>query len=79
VFNCYDAPQGSTAECRIDQQPWQPMPAFDAMNESQGLKMVHHFRLQTGPLAAGRHTVEVRVRWPDGTVVVEKSSVQVDD
>lgn len=77
VFNCYDAPQGSTAECRIDQQAWRPMPEYPAVNQSQGLKMVHHFRLQSNPLAPGRHPVEVRVRWPDGTVVVEKASVLV--
>jgi UDP-2,3-diacylglucosamine pyrophosphatase LpxH len=77
VFNCYDAPQGSTAECRIDAGAWQPMPAFAASNPSQGLKMVHHFRLQSAPLSPGKHAVEVRVRWPDGTVVLEKSNVQV--
>jgi UDP-2,3-diacylglucosamine pyrophosphatase LpxH len=77
VFNCYDAPQGSTAECRVDQGAWQPMTPFEAVNEAFGLKLCHHFRLQGSPLAPGRHQVEARVRWPDGTVVVEKAPIQV--
>ena len=58
VFNCYDAPHGSTAEARLDDGAWQPMPAFAAMNEKIGLAMPHHFRLQadTSALAPGRHT-----------------------
>jgi UDP-2,3-diacylglucosamine pyrophosphatase LpxH len=79
LFNCYDAPQGSTAECRVDQGAWQPMPPFAAVNESLGLKMCHHFRLQCSPLAPGHHQVEVRVRWPDGTRVVETATIQVTD
>ena len=74
VFNCYDAPNGSTARGRIDGGPWQPMPAFAAVNKSIGLKMPHHFRLlaEAARLKPGRHAIEVRVTWPDGTVVAEK-------
>jgi len=75
VFNCYDAPNGSTAQVRLDGGPWQPMPAFEAVNESQGLKMPHHFRFISPALGAGRHTVEVRVTFPDGTVVTEQTSL----
>jgi len=73
VFNCYDAPHGSTAEARFDAGAWQPMPAFAAMNEKIGLAMTHHFRLQadTTALTPGRHTISARVRWPDGQVVEE--------
>jgi len=77
IFNCYDAPQGSKAECRVDQGRWQPMPPFAAINESQGLAMPHHFRLQGPSLPAGRHAIEVRVNWPDGSVVRESGTVMV--
>lgn len=74
VFNCYDAPNGSTARARIDDGPWRPMPAFGAVNESIDLTMPHHFRLvaDTTALGSGRHAVEARVVWPDGTVVNER-------
>ncbi|NQT16346.1 MAG: metallophosphoesterase [Planctomycetes bacterium] len=74
VFNCYDAPNGSTAQARIDGGPWQPMPACPAPSvTTPDLTMPHHFRLtaDTTTLDAGRHTIEARVRWPDGTVVSE--------
>jgi len=73
VFNCYDAPNRSTAQARIDRGPWQPMPAFAAVNKAYELNMPHHFRLmaETSGLAPGRHTIEARVTWPDGTVVTE--------
>ncbi len=74
VFNCYDAPNVSTAQARIDQGPWQPMPAFAAVNEKLGLKMCHHYRLlsDTTDLTPGSHHVEARVTWPDGTVVSQR-------
>ena len=75
VFNCYDAPNGSTAKARIDHGPWQPMPAFPALNKGLGLKKCHHFRLvaDTTALAPGeKHVIEARVTWPDGTLVAEK-------
>ncbi len=34
VFNCYDAPNGSTARGRIDDGPWQPMPAYAAVSRT---------------------------------------------
>jgi len=79
VFNCYDAPNGSTAQARIDEGPWQPMPAFAAVNKSIDLKMPHHFRLvtDTTALQSGLHTIEARVTWPDGTVVAERDEFAV--
>lgn len=79
VFNCYDAPNGSTAQARIDQGAWQPMPAFAATTMSGELKMVHHFRLiaDTTGLTAGHHTIEARVVWPDKTEVSEKATFEV--
>ncbi|MBN1421562.1 MAG: DUF4091 domain-containing protein [Planctomycetes bacterium] len=73
VFNAYDAPNGSTAQVRIDEGPWQPMPAFAEQNAKIGLAMTHHFRLvaDTTALAPGEHTIAARVRFPDGTVVTE--------
>jgi hypothetical protein len=75
VFNAYDAPNGSTAEARIDDGPWQPMPAYPARSvTTPDLAMPHHFRLvtDTTALAPGEHAIEARVRWPDGTVVTER-------
>lgn len=71
VFNCYDAPSGSTAEVRIDQGPWQPMSTFNY--GSSPVEKPHHFQLitDTTALAPGPHTIEARVRWPDGTVIIE--------
>jgi hypothetical protein len=80
VFNCYDAPNGSAAEARIDGGPWQRMPAFAAPSAvTADLVMPHHFRLlaDTTSLAPGRHTIEARVTWPDGTVVVEQAEFVV--
>jgi len=83
VLNCYDAPNGSTAQARIDQGDWQPMPAFAAINakmgEKVGLAMPHHFRLLADPkaLAPGQHTVVARVRWPEGTVITEQGTFTV--
>ncbi len=72
VFNCYDAPNGSTAEGRIDGGPWQPMPPHAMPSvPTPDLTMVHHFVLQadTARLASGEHTLAARIRWPDGTTV----------
>ncbi len=72
VFNAYDAPNGSTAEARIDEGPWQPMPVYAAgSTTTPDLTMPHHFRLvtDTSKLGRGRHAIEARVIWPDGTVV----------
>jgi hypothetical protein len=75
VFNCYDAPNGSTAQARLDGGDWQPMPAFPAIGDQKiSLVMPHHFRLMvdTQTLDPGRHTAVARVRWPDGTEVTEQ-------
>ena len=76
ILNCYDAPNGSTAQARIDGGPWQPMPAYAAVNGV--LTMPHHFRLlgDTTALGPGGHAVEARVTWPDGTVVVEEETFE---
>lgn len=77
VFNCYDAPNGSTAEARIDGGPWQPMPPFAAINPAHKLKMPHHFRLEAGPLPVGPHEVEAQVHWPDGTTATGRAKIDV--
>jgi hypothetical protein len=72
VLNAYDAPNGSTAQARIDDGPWRPMPAHALRSATTpDLTMPHHFRLvaDTSALERGEHVVEARVRWPDGTVV----------
>ncbi len=74
VFNCYDAPNGSISEGRIDNGPWQPMPPHAmASKPTPDLTMVHHFVLtaDTSKLASGEHTLSARVTWPDGTIVEE--------
>lgn len=78
LFNCYDAPNEATAQLRLDQGPIQPMPSFIPLN-AEGLGQPHHFRqtLRTDGLSRGRHTIEVRVRWPDGTEVVERAGFEV--
>jgi len=76
LFNCYDAPNGATAQARIDGGPWLPMPAFPAPSPATaGLTMPHHFRLVTDTtgLPPGAHTVEARVTRPDKTVVAEEA------
>lgn len=79
VFNCYDAPNDSTAQARIDQGAWQAMPAFAATTMSGELKMVHHFRLiaDTTGLTPGRHTIQAEVTWPDRTVVMEQATFEI--
>jgi hypothetical protein len=82
VFNCYDAPNESTAVARVDDGPWQPMPAFAAPSPATaGLAMPHHFRMvaDTTRLEAGRHTITVRVTSPAGQVVEVASPFVVDE
>ena len=76
-FNCYDAPNGSTAEARIDGRPWQPMTSVPYKNTS--ITKPHHYRItiKTDGLPPGQHTVEARTTWPDSTVVVEKNTVEI--
>jgi 3',5'-cyclic AMP phosphodiesterase CpdA len=77
VFNCYDAPNGSIAEARIDTQDWQAMTTINY--GSTTITKPHHFRLVTSTdgLQPGLHVVEARVTWPDATVVLEKRSIKV--
>lgn len=80
VFNCYDAPNDSTAEARIDDGPWQPMPPHKMLSKpTPDLTMVHHFKLTAGTskLASGKHTITARVTWPDGTVVEESAEFSI--
>lgn len=76
VFNCYDAPNGSTAKGRLDDGPWQPMPPFPMKSKpTPDLTMLHHYQLTIDKsLAPGEHTLRARVTWPDGTVVQESTS-----
>ena len=78
VFNCYDAPNESTAQARIDDGPWRPMPAWPG---TRWLKVCHQYRLvaDTTGLKPGKHTIEARVAWPGGTVVTEKASFVIRD
>ena len=77
VFNCYDAPNGSIAEARIDTRAWQPMTTVNY--GSTAFVKPHHFRLVTDTLGLqpGPHVVEARVTWPDATVVLESKSITV--
>ena len=80
VFNCYDAPNDSTAQARIDGGSWQPMPAYPATSvTTSDLTMPHHFRFQadTTSLSPAKHRIEARVRWPDGTTVQEAGTFQL--
>jgi len=76
VFNCYDAPNGSTAQARIDSGPWMPMQAYTERGGYVNMQMPHHFSLRTDttPLAPGQHRISVQVTWPDRTVVAEEAS-----
>ena len=75
VFNCYDAPNASTAEARIDSGPWMQMKPYTEKGGYVKMQMPHHFVLHTDTtkLTPGRHHGTARVTWPDGTVVTEKS------
>ncbi len=73
VFNCYDAPNGSSARARIDAGPWMPMQQYTERGGYVKMQMPHHFVLtaDTAALALGKHEVTAHVTWPDGTVVTE--------
>jgi hypothetical protein len=82
VFNCYDAPNESTAVAKIDDGPWQSMPAFAAPSPAtRGLTMPHHFRLvaDTTGLETGRHAIMVRVTMPHGQVVEASCPFVIDE
>lgn len=76
VFNCYDAPNGSSAKARIDSGPWIPMQKYTEKGGYVKMQMPHHFSLctDTTALTPDRHRISARVTWPDGTVVAEEAS-----
>lgn len=75
VFNCYDAPNGSTAQARIDADPWIPMREYREKGGYVNMQMPHHFCLgkDTTTLTPGRHRITAQVTWADGTVVTEEA------
>jgi len=77
VFNCYDAPNGSTAHARLDEGPWLAM--APVILEDSGIPKPHHWQLMldTTALAAGRHAIEAQVVWPDGTVVRRRETFSI--
>ena len=79
VFNCYDAPNGSTAKARIDSDPWTPMQQYTERGGYSKMQMPHHFSLSTdaAKLTTGKHHVTVQVTWPDGTIVTESTDFTV--
>lgn len=79
VFNCYDAPNGSTAKARIDSGSWAPMEEYIEKGGYSKMQMPHHFSLQTDTtkLATGKNGVTAQVTWPDGTVVTESADFAV--
>ncbi len=76
VFNCYDAPNGSSAKARIDSGPWMPMQVYTERGGYVKMRMPHHFVLPTDTttLGPGKHRVTAHVTWPDGTIVTETTS-----
>ena len=79
IFNCYDAPNGSTAKMRIDFGPWTPMQQYTGKGDYIKMQMPHHFSLRTDTtgLTSGKHCVTANVNWPDGTIVTEATSFTV--
>jgi len=79
VFNCYDAPNGSTAKARIDSGPWKPMKKYAERGGYSKMQMPHHFnlKLDTTKLTPGGHSLTAHVTWPDGTIIRETSSFTI--
>ena len=79
VFNCYDAPNGSTAEVQIDSGPWIQMKPYTEKGGYAKMQMPHHFVLYTDTtkLTLGKHYVAARVTWPDGAIVTETSYLTI--
>ena len=75
IFNCYDAPNGSTAQARIDSGPWVQMQKYTEKGGSVNMQMPHHFilRTDTAKLVAGKHYITARITWPDSTVLTEST------
>ena len=76
IFNCYDAPNGSTAKARINSGPWKQMQQYTEKGGCVKMQMPHHFALRTDTtrLTPGKHHVTAHVIWPDGTIVTETTS-----
>jgi len=76
IFNCYDAPNGSTAKVRIDSGPWKPMQQYTEKGGYVKMQMPHHFifRMDTTGLAPGKHHLTAQITWPDRTIVTETTS-----
>lgn len=79
IFNCYDAPNGSTAKARIDVGPWTPMRQYTEKGGYVKMQMPHHFvlRTDTTKLIQGKHRITARITWPDGTVVEEATGFTI--
>ena len=79
VFNCYDAPNGSTAKACIDSGAWVPMQQYLEKGGYVKMQMPHHFVLfaDTTKLTAGGHRATARVTWPDGTIATEATDFTV--
>ena len=79
IFNCYDAPNGSTAKARINYGPWTPMQQYAEKGGCLKMQMPHHFTLRTDTtrLTPGKHRVTAHITWPDGTIVTEATSFTV--
>lgn len=79
VFNCYDAPNGSTGQTRIDSGPWMPMRQYTEKGGYVNMQMPHHFALRTNTtgLCTGKHSIAAQVTWPDGTIVTESDNLTV--
>ncbi|MEA3225556.1 MAG: calcineurin-like phosphoesterase C-terminal domain-containing protein, partial [Planctomycetota bacterium] len=79
IFNCYDAPNNSTAKARIDSRPWTPMQQYTEKGGYVKMQMPHHFSLRTDTteLTAGRHRITAQITWPDGTIVTESANFTV--
>ncbi|MBW7992338.1 MAG: hypothetical protein FVQ84_20310, partial [Planctomycetes bacterium] len=79
IFNCYDAPNESTAKVRIDSGPWTPMQQYTGKGGYVKMQMPHHFILHsdTTGLTAGKHRLTAHVTWPDGTIVTEATGFTV--
>jgi hypothetical protein len=78
LFTCYDAPNGSHAWARVDRGPW--LALSQVVLKKAKVKKPHHWqgKLDAARLSSGRHTIEVRTTWPDGTVVSEARSFAVE-
>ncbi|MBN1911741.1 MAG: calcineurin-like phosphoesterase C-terminal domain-containing protein [Pirellulales bacterium] len=77
VFNCYDAPNGSTARARLDDGPWADL--SPVILPDSRMPKPHHWKwtVDTTKLSPGRHTIEAHVTWPDGTEVRNTESFQL--